>query len=298
MAVDNIQYKDRLFNFIFGSEENKAWTLSLYNAVNGSSYTDPTAIEINTIKEVMYLGMHNDVSFLISDNMNLYEQQSTYNPNMPLRFLQYAGNLYEKYIVQHELNKYSSTLLELPVPKLVVFYNGDRNQPEETILKLSDSFPFGAESDIEVWVRMLNVNYGKSPKLLRACKPLEEYSWLVAEIQKNNVSKDEAGFSSAIDYAISIMPDDYVIKLFLKAHQAEVKGMLLTEYNEVEAMKLFERDGWKRGHAEGHAEGVEEALLQSIRNIMDTFHVTEQQAMEGLKIPQAERGKYSSLLKS
>ena len=298
MAVDNIQYKDRLFNFIFGSEENKAWTLSLYNAVNGSSYTDPTAIEINTIKEVMYLGMHNDVSFLISDNMNLYEQQSTYNPNMPLRFLQYAGNLYEKYIVQHELNKYSSTLLELPVPKLVVFYNGDRNQPEETILKLSDSFPFGAESDIEVWVRMLNVNYGKSPKLLRACKPLEEYSWLVAEIQKNNVSKDEAGFSSAIDYAISIMPDDYVIKLFLKAHQAEVKGMLLTEYNEVEAMKLFERDGWKRGHAEGHAEGVEEALLQSIRNIMDTFHVTEQQAMDGLKIPQAERGKYSSLLKS
>ena len=93
MAVDNIQYKDRLFNFIFGSEENKAWTLSLYNAVNGSSYTDPTAIEINTIKEVMYLGMHNDVSFLIADNMNLYEQQSTYNPNMPLRFLQYAGNL-------------------------------------------------------------------------------------------------------------------------------------------------------------------------------------------------------------
>ena len=128
--VDNIQYKDRLFNFIFGSEENKAWTLSLYNAVNGSSYTDPTAIEINTIKEVMYLGMHNDVSFLISDNMNLYEQQSTYNPNMPLRFLQYAGNLYEKYIVQHELNKYSSTLLALPVPKLVFFYNGDRNQPE------------------------------------------------------------------------------------------------------------------------------------------------------------------------
>lgn len=64
MAVDRSEYKDRLFNFLFGSEENKAWTLSLYNAVNGSNYTDPSMITITTIKEVMYLGMHNDVSFL------------------------------------------------------------------------------------------------------------------------------------------------------------------------------------------------------------------------------------------
>ena len=83
MAVDNVQYKDRLFNFLFGSEENKAWTLSLYNAVNGSSYTNPDEIEITTIKEVMYLGMHNDVSFLIAEEMALYEQQSSYNPNIP-----------------------------------------------------------------------------------------------------------------------------------------------------------------------------------------------------------------------
>ena len=73
MAADNRQYKDRLFNFIFGSEENKEWTLSLYNAVNGSDYTDPDAIEITTIKEVMYLSMHNDVSFIIDDDMNLCE---------------------------------------------------------------------------------------------------------------------------------------------------------------------------------------------------------------------------------
>ena len=91
LAADNKQYKDRLFNFLFGSEENKAWTLSLYNAVNGSSYTNPDAIQITTIKEVMYLGMHNDVSFLIAEDMALYEQQSTYNPNMPLRMLQYTG---------------------------------------------------------------------------------------------------------------------------------------------------------------------------------------------------------------
>ena len=93
MSTINREYQDRLFNFIFGTEENKAWTLSLYNAINGTSYTDPSEIKINTIKEVLYLGMHNDTSFLITDEMNLYEQQSTYNPNMPLRMMQYAGNL-------------------------------------------------------------------------------------------------------------------------------------------------------------------------------------------------------------
>ena len=128
MAEDSVQYKDRLFNFLFGSEENKEWTLSLYNAVNGSNYTDSSAIEITTIKEVMYLGMHNDTSFLISDEMALYEQQSSYNPNMPLRLMQYAGNLYEKYIKQRNLNKYGSTLIKLPVPKLVVFYNGTKER--------------------------------------------------------------------------------------------------------------------------------------------------------------------------
>ena len=49
MPTVSREYKDRLFNFIFGSEENKAWTLNLYNAVNGTSYTDPGLISINTI---------------------------------------------------------------------------------------------------------------------------------------------------------------------------------------------------------------------------------------------------------
>ena len=91
MATVNDEYKDRLFSFIFGQEENKKWTLELYNAVNGSHYENPDEIQITTIREVLYLGMHNDVSFMISDEMNLYEQQSTYNPNMPVRQLQYCG---------------------------------------------------------------------------------------------------------------------------------------------------------------------------------------------------------------
>ena len=269
MASDNVQYKDRLFNFIFGSEENKAWTLSLYNAVNGSAYSDPNAIQITTIKEIMYLGMHNDVSFLIAEEMALYEQQSTYNPNMPLRMLQYAGNLYEKYVKENKLNKYGSDILLLPVPKLVVFYNGTENQPNRKILRLSESFPKGADADIEIKVRMLNINAGKNKKLLNACKPLGEYSWLVKEVRKNNTTKDESGMSSAIDKAITAMPDDYLIKPFLVVHRAEVKGMLLTEYNEAEQMELFKEDGRREGLAEGTMKTLTALVREGLLSIRD-----------------------------
>ena len=304
MAADHIQYKDRLFNFLFGSEENKAWTLSLYNAVNGSSYSDPSMITITTIKEVMYLGMHNDVSFLISEEMNLYEQQSSYNPNMPVRMLQYAGNLYEKYIKQGKLNKYGRKRLSLPAPRLVVFYNGTEEQPEEELLRLSDSFPVGSVFDIEVKVRMINVNMGKSQRLLSACKPLAEYSWLVAEVRRNNRSKDEDGMSSAVDRAITDMPDGFLIKPFLVSHRAEVKGMLLTEYNEAEQMELFREEGREEGRAEGREEGREEGRVEgaerervnSIRSMMEALAMTAKQAMDVLKIPDSEQPKYLSML--
>ena len=246
----NREYRDRLFNFIFGAEENKVWTLSLYNAVNDSNYTDASLIQITTIREVIYLGMRNDVSFLISDEMNLYEQQSTFNPNMPLRQLQYAGNLYEKYLVRHKMNKYGTKLLMLPVPKLVVFYNGTLEQPDETVLRLSDSFPPGAEADIEVRVRMINVNDGRSRKIMSACRPLREYSWLVGEVRRK---RKETDIEDAVEQAITAMPKDYEIKPFLEEHRAEVKGMLLTEYNEAETMEMFREEGRAEGRAEGFA---------------------------------------------
>ena len=257
------EYKDRLFTFIFGREENREWTLSLYNAVNGSHYTNPEEIQITTIKEVLYMGMHNDVSFIISEQLNLYEQQSTFNPNMPLRQMQYVGNLYEQYLKKNALNKYGSTLIMLPVPRLVVFYNGETDKPDETILRLSKSFPPGANADIEVRVRMLNVNHGKNDKLLKACQPLREYSWFINQVRLNKaaIPKDDAdSLAKAVDRAISQMPDDYCLKPFLLIHQAEVLGMLLTEYNEAETMKLFQRDSYNQGKEDGFKLGKEDGF--------------------------------------
>lgn len=95
----NIEYKDRLFKSIFGRTDNKQWTLDLYNAVNGTDYRNPDELQFNTIGEVLYLKMKNDISFIIHFEMSLWEHQSTFNPNMPMRFLRYGTHLYEKHIV-------------------------------------------------------------------------------------------------------------------------------------------------------------------------------------------------------
>ena len=152
LAAVTEEYKDRLFCFIFGSKEHKDWTLSLYNAVNNTSYTDPEAITIATLTQVLYMGMQDDVALLIFDELNLYEHQSSYNPNMPLRLMQYTSNIYETLITLQKKNKYGSKLIPLPVPKLVTFYNGMADKPEELILHLSDSFPEDKRdvSDIQV----------------------------------------------------------------------------------------------------------------------------------------------------
>ena len=263
MSIVNREYKDRLFLFLFGREENRSWTLSLYNAVNGSDYSDPSMIQITTIEQVIYLGMHNDVSFIIGEEMSLYEQQSSYNPNMPLRQLQLAGNLYEKYLKDHKLNKYGSRLLQLPVPKLIVFYNGKEEKEEEITLHLSDSFPEGTDPDIEVKVRMININYGKNESLLQACTPLMEYSWLVAEIRKLRVQME---LEDAVDHAISNMPKDFAIKPFLIIHRTEVKTMLLTEYDEEEVRNLIRKDALEEGREKGREEGVKKTLRDLVKD--------------------------------
>ncbi|MBR6028265.1 MAG: hypothetical protein IKP40_04180 [Clostridia bacterium] len=252
------EYKDRLFGFIFGREEHKEWTLSLYNAINGSNYDDPSQIVITTIREVLYMGMHNDVSFMISDEMNLYEQQSTYNPNMPLRMLQYAGNLYENELERRERSKYGHRLVPLPVPRLVVFYNGLTDEPDETVLRLSDAFPAGSadKADIEVRVRMVNVNRGHSGSLMARCPLLEEYAWAVDAVRQKD---REMPLEAAIDQMITTMPGEFIIKPYLEQHRAEVKGMLLTEYNEAKEMerlrKEYREEFLEEGRAEGRVEG-------------------------------------------
>ncbi len=267
----NKEHKDRLFCFLFGSESNKEWTLSLYNAVNGTDHRDADDILFTTMDDAIYMGMKNDVSFNLFHVMNIYEQQSTYNPNMGVRQLMYAGKLYDKYIHRNKLNVYGKRIVKLPIPKLVVFYNGTEGK-EDRILKLSDAFETkgqAVESDIEVKVRMININYGQNRKLLGACKPLEEYAWLVEHIRENHEDMD---IENAVDKAIDEMPADYVIRPFLIGNRAEVKGMCITEYNEAETLQMIRE--------EGREEGREEERMELLSRMVRRGDMTVERAAE------------------
>ena len=112
--------------------------LSLYNAINGTSYSNPDDLEVATLENALYLSMKNDMAFLLDVVLNLYEHQSTFNPNMPTRALLYFAKLYEKYIAIHEINIYSSAPKRLPFPQHIVFYNGTKDEPDRQTLRLSD----------------------------------------------------------------------------------------------------------------------------------------------------------------
>ena len=285
----NTEYRDRLFKFIFGNPEHKKWTLSLYNAINGSNYTDENEIEINTIEDVVYMGMKNDVSFLIDDTMNLYEQQSTRNLNMPLRFLIYSGMLCGKYVRKTKLHLYGTSRKEIPTPQCVCFYNGKKDEEDRFDLKLSDSFKKKVPNpDVEVTVHMLNINYGRNKELLGACKPLSEYSWFVNEVVKNQEACDELG--RAIDAALDAMPEDFELKEFLLDNRAEVKQMCITEYDEEQTLAQ-ERE-------EGIEIGLERGTLLTLADLVQDGILTLTQAAKKANMPEEEFEEKLETLKS
>lgn len=158
----NRKYKDRLFRLRFGSEEYKEDLLSLYNALNGTSYNNVGDITITTIEDAIYIKMKNDVSLLLDGNMPLWEQQSSLNPNMPLRGLMYFGNLYDSYIKANELNIYGKKLQKIPTPQYIVFYNGEEDCEATTKLRLSDAFINKSDGGFEWTATVYNLNRGKT----------------------------------------------------------------------------------------------------------------------------------------
>ena len=289
------EHKDRLFAFIFGRAEHREWTLELYNAINGSNHLDADEIEFNTIENVLYMGMKNDVSFILRSEMSLYEQQSTYPTNMPIRDLMYVGRLYDKYISEHRLNIYGEKQLRLPMPRLVTFYNGNK-EVEDGELYLSSAFDPELNpdmADVSVRVHLRNINCGYNAELLEKCRPLYEYSWLVDEIRTGCRLMP---IEDAVDRAIDTMPGNFVIRKYLIANKAEVKSMCLTEYNEAEVMEMFKEEAREEGLEEGMEKGREETLLEAVKNIMNSLKLTAEQAMDALGVPASDRGKYLGML--
>ena len=255
----NNKYKDRLFKFIFKEKED---LLQLYNAVNSTDYDNPDDIEVNTLEDVIYMGMKNDISFLLTDVLNLYEHQSTFSPNLPLRGLIYFSRLYQK-IIGNEKKIYSSKLIELPYPQFIVFYNGTTEEPERQVLELSDAFPSWSQKEnaaLNCKAVVLNINLGYNKEVMEKCKKLKEYAQYIAKVRAFLTAGLE--IEAAIDMATDECIAEGILEQILRDNRGEVRSMLLTQYDEQAHIEYEKELSFEEGKEEGQkAERVRFAKL-------------------------------------
>jgi hypothetical protein len=237
-----------LFRLIFGEEKNKRNLLILYNAVNGTEYDDVSQFQLMTIDDCIYMGMKNDIGLLIDFWLTLYEQQSTWNPNTPVRGMFYFSGMYEKYIALNKLNTYGSKLIKLPTPQYIVFYNGKDEKmdgKDELKLRLSDAFGDKSVSGEFEWTATVkNINLGRNKELMEKCRPLMEYATLVDKIRR--YKDEQRDIEKAVNKAVDECIKEGILADFLIGHKAEVKDVCLTEYNEVETMNAFQKEADER----------------------------------------------------
>ena len=241
-------YKARLFEMIFREKEE---LLGLYNAVNGTNYSDPDKLEINTLENAIYLSMHNDVSFIIDSRLSLYEHQSTYSPNLPLRYLFYVSDLYSK--MTKDCNLYGSRRIMIPSPRFLIFYNGREERPEREILELAEAFEIQEQ---EPWLNLkavlLNINSGYNNDIVNACKTLSDYVIYTSRVREYAELVD---IEEAVERVITECIAEGILADFLTRYRNEAKKMSIYEYDE-ERQRIWDREeGKELGRKEGQKEG-------------------------------------------
>ena len=260
-------HKDTLFRMIFSTREN---LLSLYNAVNHSHYTDASELEIVTLKNAVYMNMKNDQAFLLDMQLNLYEHQSTWNPNMPLRFLMYVAKEYQMLVRNQTL--YASALVKVPTPHFVVFYNGETEQEAETILRLSHSFQQKTDKpELELMVRVLNINLDKKQEVLEACQLLKEYMLLVNKIRR--YTDEYKDINQAVEQAVTECIEENILADFLRKNRAEAIEMCIFEYDDKREKELIRKAEYSEGMKEGERIGREAGKKEEAERIFKIYQL-------------------------
>ena len=250
-------HKDRLFRMIF---REKKELLSLYNAVNGTSYTNTEELEIVTLENAIYMNMKNDLAFIMDSYLNLYEHQSTYSPNMPLRDLFYIAKELQGQVDHRDL--YRNTLIKIPTPRFLVFYNGSEEQAEKKYLRLSDAFQKSMDDpDLELVVTMLNINLGKNRKLLEQCQTLKEYAIYVKKVRTYAKSMK---VEEAVDRAVRECINEGILREFLLQNRKEAVEMSIFEYDEEAVFEIVRKDEYEKGLQEGLEKGIEQGIEKGI----------------------------------
>ena len=284
----NKKYKDSVFTRLFSDKKN---LIELYNAIENTNYSTDTDIQINTLEDVLFMDRVNDISFVIGGKfVVLVEHQTTVNYNMPLRFLMYIARLYEKMIDNKAI--YRENLIKIPTPEFIVLYNGKKEQPEKQILKLSDAFIEKSDIKLEVIVKIININYGKS-KILEKSENLNGYSYFIYDIQK--YLDEGLPLKEAIKKAIQDCIKQNVLKNFLEANGSEVINMLYTEFDIDVAKEVWQEEAKEQGRQEGIAQGIEKGIAQRnkelAKSLLDILDIETIAQKTGLTIQEIEQMK-------
>ena len=265
MTNFNVQYRDSVFRSYFNDPVR---LLSLCNAVLNTNYNNPDELNINTLEGIFFDKQKNDISCTIDNHfLVLVEHQTSVNENMPFRFLSYVTELLNN-LVKNKNKLYYKGLITFPKPKFFVLYNGDKNEPLQRKMRLSDAF--GGDSDsLELIVTAFNINYGLTQPLLKNCCYLNDYSTLVGKVKEGI----KLGLSrrDAINRAVKFCLNNNIMGEYLVKHAEEVFNMLALEWNMDDALQAR----FDEGRDEGINAGIESVALNMLRSGMTIDKIQE-----------------------
>jgi hypothetical protein len=163
--------------------------IELVNALLGTNYGTDTAAEIATLENVLAIGPLNDLAIILDDTLLvLVEHQSTANPNMAYRMLEYVVEIYKRRVENKDI--YGTAQIQLPRPVFIVLYNGTKKLPARELQRLSSAFSkplpaFAGLGSLELEVVVLNINDPENKNIIKTCNLLNGYCIFVNSVAHN-----------------------------------------------------------------------------------------------------------------
>ncbi len=263
-------YKDSLFRAIF---KDKRRLRHLYQALSGMDVASED-IHMNTLRGVFMNDVKNDISFRVGDRLViLLEHQSSWNPNMPLRFLWYLSRIYMNRVDLHLI--YRSSLVKIPTPEFYVLYNGTANIPDFQELKLSDAFAHPGEA-LELKVKCYNINFDEGKELLSSCQELLAYSTFVHQVRLEQ--GNGRSLFSAVKAAIRYCESHDLMANFFKRNEREVYDMVSFKWDDNLAKKIAVEESREEGLREGKVSAIIEMAVKLLKKsypLTDVVDITE-----------------------
>ena len=222
----------------------------------------------------------------------MIEHQSTINPNMPLRLLEYVTRIYGNKV--DSKTKFSNQLIPLAKPEFFVFYTGNQDLPPESYLYLSDAFcskkisdetplpgvlgagspqavlgkdgvlgegkprfrvegcPSPKELTLELKVKVCKIKGEEPSQIVQNCPDLEQYVKFLKLIDKAKSDGQAQPLTRAIREAVR----HNILRDYLERKGGETLSILTAEYDFDTAMAVKQEEAYAIGITTGREEGI------------------------------------------